>query len=233
MSARINALAQAAAGLVPANGRVVEVGYDQGAILLCALAARPDIRAIGIEILPALAALQLPPELELRVSLRLGDGFDPLVAGEADVAILAGMGGRTIAEILTRDPAKTRSLSALVLCASHREADIRPALASLGYGLAREQLVLDRDRFYELIVARPLALCPTNHFDRDPVTAAWGPRLFSPEDPLLGAFFDDTQRRFHAAFAEGLRSYPGSAKAALGEKLACLEAARAQLRKSS
>ena len=44
------------------------------------------------------------------------------------VALLAGLGGRTIAEILARRPDTTRALTACILCPSHLEADIRPAL---------------------------------------------------------------------------------------------------------
>ncbi len=231
-SARIDALVQAATQMVPAHGRLVEVGYDHGAILLRALQARPDITAIGVEILAPLGKLAVPTELAPRLTLRTGDGFDPLAPGECDVAILAGMGGRTIAEIVTRDRALTCTFKALVLCASHREGDIRPALATLGFGLASESLVIDRERFYEIIVARPLAECPLDDFDRDPVTAAWGPRLFASRDPLLPAFLEDTRRRFHAAFAKDLRSYRsylGTAKAALGIKLACLDAALSRI----
>ena len=230
-SARIEALAQAATRLVPAHGRVIEIGYDHGAILFRALTVRPDITAIGSEILPALGALPIPPEFVGRLTLRTGDGFDALSTTDIEgaVAIIAGMGGRTIAEILTRAPTRTRAFRALVLCASHREADIRPALATFGFASANELLVLDRDRYYEVIVARPRAECALDEYDLDPLTAAWGPRLFALRDPLLRAFLEDTRRRFRAAFAEGLRSYPKSAKHALGEKLASLEAALERL----
>ncbi len=221
-SARIDALVQAATQVVPAHGRLVEIGYDRGAIVLRVLQACPDIRAIGSEILRDAGHAGGPlRRLASRLELRTGDGLAPLAKHEVSLVIIAGMGGRTIAELLTRDPELTRSISTFVLCPSHLEAEIRPALTALGYGPTHERLAVERDRYYEIIVAQRLATP-----EGDPMRAAWGPRLFASNDPLLRPFLEDTKRRFRAAFAENLRSYLTSdLKAALGTKLACLDAA--------
>ncbi len=130
-----------------------------------------------------------------------------------------------IIELITRNPELTRSLDTLVLCPSHLEAEIRPALTSIGYAPTHERLAFERDRFYEVIVAHR-ATAPISPVD--PIRAAWGPRLFEHHDPLLRAFLEDAKRRFHAAFKEDLRSYLTSElKAALGHKLATLDAALA------
>lgn len=238
---RIGAIVAAATAELPPGGTLIEVGYDRGAILLGALAARPDARAIGVEIQTSTAAT-MPPDP--RCTWLTGDGFDPLGAGAdgdpgadghvgADgddtlttaVGILAGMGGRTIAAILERTPALTRRFAALVLCPSHLEADIRPALTRLGIAIHDERLVFERGRYYEVIVARSDLPCTPA---ADATLAAWGPRLFARRDPLLGAFLDDARQRFRAAFAEDLKSYRSGAKAALGDKLARLDDARSR-----
>lgn len=223
--ARIDALVQAALDALGPMGRLAEIGYDRGAILLRVLARRADVTAIGVEIQAAARDMPVPAPLAPRLALRTGDGLCPLAPAEVDVVVIAGMGGRTIAELLLRDPALTRSLGAFVLCPSHLEADVRPALGDLGLGIADERLVTERGRFYEIIVAGPTdPLAPDAHAP-DPMAAAWGPRLFARRDPLLGPFLEDARRRFHAAFAEGLRSYQSGPKAALGRKLALLDAA--------
>lgn len=225
--ARIEALVRTVVALVPRGGRVIEVGYDRGAILLRAIARRGDIRGLGIELQPAAArSVDVPDDLLERVTLETGDGFDGFNPRPGDVGLLAGLGGRTIAEILTRDGELTRALHALVLCPSHLEAEVRPALASLGLASFEETLVRDRGRFYEVIVARRKALCPTSPSDRDPARAAWGPRLFDREDPLLRPFLLDARRRFSAALAAGLRSYrQAPSKRALADKLGCIDEA--------
>lgn len=223
--ARIDALVQAALDTLGPATRLAEIGYDRGAILLRVLTRRSDVTAIGVEIQAAARDMPVPPQLAPRLALRTGDGLTPLAPGEVDVVVIAGMGGRTIAELLSRDPALTRSLGAFILCPSHLEADVRPALGDLGLDIADEGLTTERGRFYEIIVARPAdPLTPIAH-DADPIAAAWGPRLFARRDPLLGPFLEDARRRFHAAFAEGLRSYQSGPKAALGRKLALLDAA--------
>lgn len=215
---RIAAIIAAAIGELPRAGTLVEVGYDRGVIALGALAARPDARVVGVEIQPASAATM---PRDPRCTWLTGDGFSPLSPAVADgaVAILAGLGGRTIASLLVRDPPLTRRFAALVLCPSHLEADVRPALAHLGIAIGDEHLVYERDRFYEVIVARPDRPSAAT----DATLAAWGPRLFERRDPLLRAFLEDARHRFRAAFGEDLKSYRSGAKAALGDKLARLD----------
>ena len=224
----------AIAGLVPPCRGVCEVGYDRGLILWTLLHARPDVHAIGVEIQPESAtSTPIPPPLAGRVELRTGDGLAPMAPGEVDGVILAGLGGRTIARILESRPDVVAPLEFIVTCPSHLEADLRPALRRLGFGIADERIVFDRGRFYEIVLARPLASEPLAHDSVDlttcdDVAAAWGPLLLA-RDPLMAAYLDDQERRFHAAFACKLASYRDGAKAALGQKLVLLAAARERL----
>lgn len=233
--ARIDALVQVAHEHLPAGGRLAEIGYDRGAILLRVLAGRPDVTAIGVEIQPAARTLDVPAEIAPRLALRTGDGLTPLAPSEADLVVIAGLGGRTIAEILRGDVALTRSLGTFILCPSHLEADVRPALREAGLHLVDERLVTERGRFYEIMIARrEHGLASPRDTREDPIAASWGPCLFARRDPLLRPFLEDARRRFSAAFAEGLRSYrrdPDGPKAALGDKLALLEAALERARR--
>lgn len=249
--ARIAAIAD----LVPPCRVVCEVGYDRGLILWTLLGARPDVRAIGVEIQPASATTTpIPGPLAGRVELRTGDGLLPIAPGEVDGVILAGLGGRTIVGVLESRPDVVARLDFVVTCPSHLEADVRPALLRLGLGIADERIVFDRGRYYEVVVARPLrrrlaelalpafpalpALPALSALPADAdavdlaacdeVAAAWGPLLLA-RDPLMADYLDDHERRFHAAFASGLASYRDGAKAALGRKLALLSEARQRL----
>lgn len=185
---------------------------------------------LGVEVQPESAtATPIPATLRHRVELRTGDGLDPISPTEADGlgVILAGLGGRTIAEILERRPTLTNRLAWVVTCPSHLEAEVRPALTRLGLGITDERLVEDRGRFYEVVVSRPGAkdLCSA----QDEVLATWGPLLLGRPDPLMRRYLDDQAERFAEAFARDLQSYREGTKAALGRKLALLETARARL----
>jgi tRNA A22 N-methylase len=208
----------------PPAERVCEVGYDRGLILFTLLATR-DGAGLGIEVQPDSArATPVPPALRHRVELRTGDGLMPLHPDEADGlgVILAGLGGRTIADILEARPEVTRRLAWVVTCPSHLEADVRPALRRLGLTPASERLVEDRGRFYEVVVA----VKADPHEPADEVADMWGPHLIGGPDPLMAAYLDDQERRFAAAFQSGLKSYGAGNKVALGRKLALLGAAR-------
>lgn len=234
---RIRAIVEAC----PPAARVCEVGYDRGLILWSLLEARPDTLGLGVEIQPESAsATPIPAALRHRAELRTGDGLDPIGPEEADGlgVILAGLGGRTIAEILERRPELTRRLAWVVTCPSHLEAEVRPALRRLGLSLSDERLVEDRGRFYEIVVSRPEAapepLREAGHeADEanaiDEVLASWGPLLIGRPDPLMLRYLDDQAQRFAEAFACELRSYREGTRVALGRKLALLDAARARL----
>jgi tRNA A22 N-methylase len=224
---RIGAVIAAATRLLPEGGLLVEVGFDHGKILFGALAARPDARGLGIEVLPEADHPRIPPELAARCRLVTGDGLDLLAdtpEAASTVVIMAGLGARSIAALLARHPTLVTRLCAVVLCPTFLEAELRPALRVLGLGLADERLAFDRDRYYEVITARAAHLVPASASDLDPMLAAWGPRLFDQRDPLFPAFLRDARTRLAAAFARDLEAYADGPKAALGQKLAGLDA---------
>lgn len=234
--ARIAAIAR----LCPPAATICEVGYDRGLILWAAMRSHPGARGVGVEVQPASrTSTPIPPDLAERVTLLTGDGLAPFTDQEADGmgVILAGLGGRTIAAILERRPAKTRRLAWVLTCPSHLEADIRPALGRLGLGIADERLVFDRGRYYELVLSSPNATRPAvDTVDAastaSTVSRTWGPLLLGRPDPLMASYLDDQAQRFSAALARGLESYREGPKKALGDKLAMLGEARRALARS-
>ena len=92
--------------------RVADIGADH-ALLPIALYARGRTRAL------ILSDLRPGPLEKARANLRrllpgatfdlrLGDGLAPYARGEVDVAVIAGMCGRLIADILSADAEKAR-----------------------------------------------------------------------------------------------------------------------------
>ena len=91
--------------------------------------------------------------LENRAELRLGDGLEPLCEECGMISIL-GMGGRTIAEILTQGQNRLRGAS--LLLSAHTDLDqVRAAITAVGYHLDSETPCLDEGRYYLIMVARP------------------------------------------------------------------------------
>ncbi|MGQ9558791.1 MAG: class I SAM-dependent methyltransferase, partial [Desulfurispora sp.] len=100
LSARLSAIA----GLIPAGSVVVDVGTDHARLPVYLVRSGRCPRALATEInrQPWQRARAAVAEAGLsdRIAVRLGDGLAPLRPGEADVAVLAGMGGGPIGRIL-------------------------------------------------------------------------------------------------------------------------------------
>jgi tRNA (adenine22-N1)-methyltransferase len=85
---------------------------------------------------------------------RLGDGLAPLEMGEADVIIIAGMGGLQIEKIISGSEAKAKNADMLVLSPNRNETELRKYLLNNGFAITDEKLALDGGRYYQVICAR-------------------------------------------------------------------------------
>jgi tRNA (adenine22-N1)-methyltransferase len=128
---------------------VADVGCGDGQ-LAAHLAARGH-RVVATE-------ARLGPVARARERLgqcRLGDGLEPVVPGEVDVIVVAGMGGGTIAKLLARSPAVAASAGLWVLQPMQRADRLRAWLAGEGHLLEREVAAADRGRLYTVLIVRP------------------------------------------------------------------------------
>jgi len=88
---------------------------------------------------------------------RLGPGLSPLAPGEADVIVLAGLGGGTIARVLAASPDIAGSARLWILQPMQRLERLREWLAGAGHGVERELAASERGRVYTVLVVRPKA----------------------------------------------------------------------------
>jgi tRNA (adenine22-N1)-methyltransferase len=84
---------------------------------------------------------------------RLGDGLEAVKAGEADVAVIAGMGGETIAGILARKPEIAAGFRRLILQPRTKGAALRAYLAEAGFVLIADTSAEEKGRMCEILVA--------------------------------------------------------------------------------
>ena len=104
--------------------------------------------------------------LTRQIELRLGEGLTKLKYGQVATVVIAGMGGRTIARIL--ESAKNRETEPgavfgpdqgplrIVMQAQTDLEYLRRTIVTLGLTLTDEGLVLDRGRFYPILIANGL-----------------------------------------------------------------------------
>ena len=94
------------AALVPQNARLADIGTDHGKLPISLLLDGHIASAIGSDIRsgPLAHAERNAKEHNVSLSLRLAPGLEAVRAEECDTVTIAGMGGQTIAEILTAAP---------------------------------------------------------------------------------------------------------------------------------
>ncbi len=91
--------------------------------------------------------------LEGAINVRLGDGLSPLVPGEAEDIVIAGMGGETIAAILAACDWARDSRYHWILQPMTRPECLRRWLLTHGFALQSESVVEDGRRQYLVLEA--------------------------------------------------------------------------------
>lgn len=139
------------ADAVPPGASVADIGCGDGH--LAEVLRERGHRVVPVERRPGPAARAR----ERLGDCRLGDGLEPLVPGEVQVAVVAGMGGHTIRGILERSPALVAALDRLVLQPQQHADQLAAWTESAGYRVLARREAVDRGRRYTVLVVRPPA----------------------------------------------------------------------------
>ena len=141
---------------------MVDIGTDHCALPIFAISSGKVDRAIGTDVNagPLSRARENVARngLSDKIELRLGDGFSPIVPGECDSAVISGMGGMLISNIIESGLHVVRELSQLILSPQSDLALVRKSLHKFGLEIYREDMVKDGPKFYPIIVAGPCKL---------------------------------------------------------------------------
>ncbi|MCK6549851.1 class I SAM-dependent methyltransferase, partial [Myxococcota bacterium] len=125
------------------------------------------------------------------VELRAGAGLAPLAAGEVDVAILAGLGGDTIADVVGRGAPATLGITRLVVQPNTEEPRVRRAIVEAGYSITEERFVADQERCF-LVITADRSETPSKIFDME--DELLGPAAARVEDELFRAWLEGQVR---------------------------------------
>ncbi|MGF7186798.1 tRNA (adenine22-N1)-methyltransferase [Desulfitispora alkaliphila] len=174
--------------LIPEGKVVVDVGTDHGYIPIKLLqrGLAPTAIATDINKGPFQIARKQVQEYLLndKIDVRLGNGLKPIQAGEAQVAIIAGMGGVTIVDILEDAPHVVRELETLVLQPMTAVDAVRRWLYKSKWDLSNEDIVKEGNKYYHIIVATK-----ANTYEWPEVLNKeyfeFGPKLIEQGNPLV------------------------------------------------
>lgn len=135
------------------GGLIADIGCDHGKLSIASLVEKKCDRVIAADIsansLSKAVALADNYKLTDKVEFRVSNGFEK-IDEDLDAAIIAGLGGYEIRDILSK---KMPSVKRLLLCPHQNAMIARVTLNSLGYGATKDFVVKEGNKYYQIIVA--------------------------------------------------------------------------------
>ena len=89
--------------------------------------------------------------LDNYINIRLGDGISTMDEN-IDTIIISGMGGKNIVDILNKDKDKLKKIKRIILSPNNNSQFIREFLDIINFKIVNEQIVLENNKFYNIIV---------------------------------------------------------------------------------
>ncbi len=136
--------------------------------------------------------------LETFIDARLGYGLEPLLPGEADAIVIAGMGGTLINNILEKGFEAVKRASWLVLQPMNAAELVRKWLYSRGFEIYDEELASEGSKLYGVICSRWTG----NRREPDEIYYYIGEKLISRRDPLLEKYIERKRSQLKNALKE-------------------------------
>lgn len=199
---RLSARLRAIADMVTPGNMVCDVGCDHGylPIFLVEQNISPKVLAMDVREGPLGHAREHVLEAGLGdyITLRLCDGLAGFEIGEAQTLVCAGMGGRLMQRILSREPDKTKSFRELILQPQSELAWFRRFLREQGYFILWEDMIWEEGKFYPIMkaVLKGQATCRLKRENRQELEDRFGPILLERRHPVL---FDYLKREKESA----------------------------------
>lgn len=151
---RLNCIAD----YVTANAKLADVGTDHAYLPIYLVENQIIDFAIATDIVqgPCEAARKSVEKYNLKknISVRKGDGLASVKQGEVDTVVVAGMGGSSIVDILTKGESVLLGVTTLILQPMTESFILRKWLCQNGWFIEKENLVVEAERLYEIIVAK-------------------------------------------------------------------------------
>lgn len=164
--------------------KLADIGCDHGYMCICALEQKIFRSAVASDIRPGpLSRAQENIRLsgyEHQISTGLSNGFQK-ISPDFDCAVICGMGGLLIRDILSADPQKWSGAAQLILGPHSETEELRSyILNETGFGIKRESVVKDSGKFYVLLDVRP-----KNEIDRKVIKSCLSGEMLRFGNPLL------------------------------------------------
>jgi tRNA (adenine22-N1)-methyltransferase len=136
------------------NDKIIDIGCDHAYVCI-EMAKRGCLNILASDIHPkalAIAKKNITNEnLHDQIKCQLSDGLKKIETDDYDTLVIAGMGTSTIIHILSESK-KLQHISKLVLQSNNDLFALRTFVNNLGYELKQEQVVLENNHFYTIML---------------------------------------------------------------------------------
>ena len=143
------------ANLIDDNSKVADIGCDHGLVSIYLAMNKQNISIIASDINQNALDNAIKNinkyHLEDKIKVCLSNGLDN-INDEIDTIIISGMGGHTIVDILTNNQEKLHTVNNIIIQSNNDIEYVRRKIVKLGYCISKEELILDKNIYYTVIL---------------------------------------------------------------------------------
>ena len=138
------------------DDRVIDVGCDHGYVAVALAKKFPNNLVLATDI--SINSLKSARENIIKynminqVQTIVSKGLESVNVRELNTIIIAGLGGKTMIEILSESFKKLESINKIILCPNNNFSEVRFAITKLGFFIEQEEAVLENEKYYEIII---------------------------------------------------------------------------------
>ncbi|ERI90225.1 hypothetical protein HMPREF1982_03978 [Clostridiales bacterium oral taxon 876 str. F0540] len=152
--------------------------------------------------------------LEDKIQCRLGGGFSTIAPKEVECAVIAGMGGNLIRDIVEEGIDVFKELDYCVFQPVQNPDVLREYIYSKGFTILEEDLCIDEGKFYEIIKVR----YDNNKLHISPIYYEVGKRLLEKKHPLVNQYINLKLEKYYKIY-NSIADNTSNAKARKAEVL--------------
>lgn len=123
------------------------------------------------------------------IEIRLGSGLESIGTNQIETAVIAGMGGMLIIEILETSLPKVKTLKELVLQPQLDVNKVRQYLHRIGFQIENEEMIFEEKKYYTVLRAVPGEEIYTNEKEY-----LFGKKLIEKKDSILKQYCKETSK---------------------------------------
>ncbi len=140
------------------NSHFIDVGCDHALLGIYTVKTKNNVKVIASDIAEGplkQAKINIDKyNLSNDIKIKLGNGISTIEV-DIDTIVISGMGGLNIIEILLSDKDKLSNIKKIILSPNNFHKEVREEIIKLGFKILCEEVVLDKGKYYPIIIFIP------------------------------------------------------------------------------